>query len=107
MHQLQDLRKITFATIFQSLFLTVKYYLQNGLFSYASACSFDFLFSVVPLLMMVVSVLVRVLHASEGAIEALFKTVPELENYISPESILSLQLLFPALIFLMLFLFSL
>lgn len=90
MHQLQDLRKITFATIFQSLFLTVKYYLQNGLFSYASACSFDFLFSVVPLLMMVVSVLVRVLHASEGAIEALFKTVPELENYISPESIFKL-----------------
>lgn len=81
-------RKITLYTVLQSIILVVKFFDQNGLLSYASACSFDFLFSVIPILMLIVSVLVRVLHASPEMIESLFEIVPQLKNSIEINSVI-------------------
>ena len=81
-------RKITFVTFSQSVFLTTKYFLQNRLLSFAGACAFSFLFSVIPLFMMVVMVLVRFLHASPATINKLVSTIPELEQYFNSDSVI-------------------
>ena len=82
-------RKITFVTFSQSVFLTAKYFLQNRLLSFAGACAFSFLFSVIPLFMMVVMVLVRFLHASPDTINAIISAIPELERYFNSESVIN------------------
>ena len=79
-------RKLTFVTFSQSVFLTTKYFLQNRLLSFAGSCAFSFLFSIIPLFMMVVMVLVRFLHASPKTISAIMSAIPELERYFNSES---------------------
>ncbi len=114
MRQLKDFKKITFTTICQSLFLTIKYFIQNGLLSYASACSFDLLFSVTPIIMMIVMILIRVVkavHQSTAIIDTIFtmifEKVPELQTYLDPETIISsvtnIKLINPLEIILVLF----
>ena len=80
--------KLTFVTFSQSVFLTTKYFLQNRLLSFAGACAFSFLFSVIPLFIMIVMVLVRFLHASPNTVSAIFSAIPELELYFNSESII-------------------
>lgn len=82
-------KKITLITFSQSLFLTLKYFLQNRLLSYASACSFNFLFSFIPVFTIIILVLVRILHASPEAVSSIFNSIPELANYFNPESAIS------------------
>ena len=81
-------RKLTFVTFSQSIFLTTKYFLQNRLLSFAGSCAFSFLFSVFPLFMMVVMVLVRFLHASPKTVSAIISAIPELEKYFNSESVI-------------------
>ena len=88
MSRKKKLRKITFVTFSQSVFLTTKYFLQNRLLSFAGACAFSFLFSVIPLFMMVVMVLVRILHASPNTVTAIISAIPELEEYFNSKSII-------------------
>ena len=86
--------KLTFVTFSQSIFLTAKYFLQNRLLSFAGSCAFSFLFSVIPLFMMIVMVLVRILHASPNMVSAIIAALPELEHYFSSEYIVrSVQLI--------------
>ncbi len=81
-------RKITFVTFSQSVFLTTKFFLQNRLLSFAGSCAFSFLFSVIPLFMMVVMVLVRFLHASPKTISTIVSAIPELEHYFNSDSVI-------------------
>ena len=103
----RTLKKISFYSIFQSAILTTKYFFQNTLLSYSSSCSFDFLFSAIPILVLVVAVLVKILHTSPSTIKAIFHIIPELEDYVSPEKIIEYfegaNFFNPFVIFLMLF----
>ena len=81
-------RKITFVTFSQSIFLTAKYFLQNRLLSFAGACAFSFLFSLIPLFMMVIMVLVRFLHASPNTVSAIISAIPALENYLNSDFVI-------------------
>lgn len=81
-------RAITHITFAQSVFLNIKFFFQNGLLSYASACSFDLIFSAVPIFIMIILLAVRFLHASPALIDSIYFTVPELKNYFNPEAIL-------------------
>lgn len=51
-------------TALQTVYLTVFFYFRNNLTIYASACAFGFLFSFIPTVMMIFTVLIRFLHAS-------------------------------------------
>ena len=79
-------RAVTFVTFAQSVFLNIKLFFQNGLLSYSSACSFDLIFSVVPVLLMIILIAVRVLHASPEIISSIYNVIPELQNYFNPEA---------------------
>ncbi len=59
-----EVSRITFITFMQSLYLTVKSYLSNNLLFYAAACTFGFLFSFIPIIMMILVILIRILHLS-------------------------------------------
>lgn len=88
MYHNKKLRKITFTTFSQSVFLTTKYFLENRLLSFAGACAFSFLFSVIPLFMMIVMVLVRILHASPKMVSAILNAIPELEQFFNSDSVI-------------------
>lgn len=81
-------KKLTLVTFSQSIFLTAKYFLQNRLLSFAGSCAFSFLFSVIPLFMMVVMVLVRVLHASPHTVAAIISAIPALEEYFNSDFVI-------------------
>ena len=55
-------RKFTFTTFAQSIFITARFYLSNDLLSYSSSCAFGFLFSLIPVVMMIATVAIRILH---------------------------------------------
>ena len=82
-------RAITLVTIAQSLFLNLKLFFQNGLLSYSSACSFDLIFSVVPVLLMIVLIAVRVFHASPELLSSIYNAIPEVQKYFDTSRIIS------------------
>lgn len=75
-------------TFVQALFLTAQCFIQNRLIAFAASCSFSFLFSVIPIFMMIVMVLVRIMHASPSTVAALLSTFPELGQYLNSEHII-------------------
>lgn len=79
-------RIVTPITLLQTAFLTAKFFLKNRLISYAGACSFSFLFSFVPVCMMITIVLLRILHASPETVKAILNALPEMTSYVSADS---------------------
>lgn len=69
----------------QTIFLTTKLFLRNKLLSYAGACSFSFLFSVIPVFMLIILILVQILHASQETIRTFIESIPEIQQYFSTE----------------------
>lgn len=82
--------KLTVATFSQAIFLTFKYFLQNRLLSFAGACSFSFLFSIVPIFVMIAMVLIKILHASPQMVSSILGIIPEIKNYVDAERVISL-----------------
>ena len=80
--------KITPITIAQTVYLVGRNYFRNSLISHARACSFAFLFSFIPIFMMITTVLIRILHASPETIVKIFKFIPELSPYFDAESVI-------------------
>lgn len=84
-------RKFTLTTLAQGVFLCAKFFLRNRLLSYAGACSFSFLFSFIPVFLLIIVVLVRVLHASPEVVTSIFREIPELGKMPSESIIRSVQ----------------
>lgn len=63
---------------------------MNRLLSFAGACSFSFLFSVVPIFVMIAMVLVKILHASPEMVSSVLNVIPEIQNYVDAERVISL-----------------
>jgi membrane protein len=70
----------------QSIYLTTVYYIQNNLYNSAAACAFGFLFSFIPIIMMVLAVLVRILHASPSFINSIFSFTSQYRNMFDVQS---------------------
>mgnify|MGYP002623686832 CR=1 FL=1 len=79
-------RKLTLPTFFQSIYLTGTFFLSNDLLSYASACAFGFLFSFIPIVMMILVILIRFLHASPEMVSAIVAYSSTLEDFFNIES---------------------
>ena len=61
-------KKITFVTLGQSIYLSSKFFVRNNLVTYAGTSSLAFLFSFMPILMMIIVVLVKIFHTSPDLI---------------------------------------
>ncbi len=79
---------ITPVTLSQTIFLNIKFFLQNRLLSYACACSFNFLFSFIPVSMMITVILIRILHTTPEVAASLINMFPEIPEYIDTNSII-------------------
>src|SRR5574344_2354222 len=94
-YEKRPLGKITSVTVLQSLYLTGSFYLTNDLIAYASACAFGFLFSFVSVVMMILVILIRFLHASPDTVTAflnsrkIFSNTFDLQHLV--DSILSVK----------------
>lgn len=82
-------RRWTWISILQNLYLTTIFYMDNDLFSYASSCTFGFLFSFIPVLMMILTVLLRVLHLDPQAISDLISSLGVFSQSIDLNSLVS------------------
>ena len=67
-------KKITAVTVLQSFFLCGKLFIKNNLYTHASACSLGFLFSIIPLLMLILIVLIRVFDTTPDILFSLIDT---------------------------------
>lgn len=81
-------RKITFTTAAQTCFLTASLFIRNNLTSFASACAFGFLFSFIPVVMMIFIILIRILHASPEILYSLINFDRLFSNIFSMQSLL-------------------
>lgn len=62
-------------TFFQSLFISLGLFNRNSLATYAAACAFGFFFSMLPVLLMILIVLIRFLHTEQTIISQLYQYV--------------------------------
>ena len=82
----QKQKRYPFRAFLQLAFLTTKNFLGNRLLSYAGACSFSFLFSFIPVFMLIAVFLLRILHASSESIVSMLNGLPELQEYINVDT---------------------
>ena len=62
------------------IYLTSVFYIQNNLDSCASACTFGFIFSFIPIIMMILTIFIGILRASPEIVEAISHEINNLTN---------------------------
>ena len=80
-------KKHSLVTGIQKLYLSIVFFFMNDMWSYASACAFGFLFSFVPVVMLVLVILIRFFHASTDSIESLFGGAEIISNFLNLDSV--------------------
>lgn len=80
-------RKLTLVTFGQSLYLTFKFFFKNKLSTHAANCSLAFLFSFMPILLLIVVVLVKIFHTTP---ESLFSLINLQSIFVEPIKITSI-----------------
>ncbi len=80
-------KRMTGRTAIQTLYFTTVFFFSNDLFAYASACTFGFLFSFIPVSMLILVILIRVLHASPDMIEQLFGGNEQIMRFLNIDSV--------------------
>lgn len=78
---------MTGRTVIQTLYFTGVFFFSNDLFAYASACTFGFLFSFIPVVMMILIILIRVLHASTDMLQQLFGGNEQIMRFLNLDSV--------------------
>lgn len=72
--------KIKLTRFSQMIYLTSIFYLQNNLDSCASACTFGFIFSFIPIIMMILTIFIGILHASPDIVAVISEEIKNLTN---------------------------
>ena len=80
--------KAGFIKLCQFIYLTVSYYFQNNLDASASACTFGFIFSFIPILMMILTIFIGILHASPSIIDLISNTVSKYTDVFNIDKII-------------------
>lgn len=78
---------ISFVTFLQAVYLSVSFFISNDLISYAAACAFGFLFSFIPVVMMILVILIRFMHANPSAVIAMLNIAPLTELFLNIDSV--------------------
>ncbi|MBQ9495789.1 MAG: YihY/virulence factor BrkB family protein [Treponema sp.] len=70
----------------QFIYLILTFYIQNNLYTCAAACAFSFLFSFIPIVMIVLTILVRIIHADPTLIESILTRAAEYKQMFNMQS---------------------
>ena len=81
-------QKLSLRTIFQSLFMSSDLYVTNSLFQSATACAFGFLFSLLPVVLLILIVVTRILNNNQDILTDFY---PYISNFITPEQYSSIS----------------
>ena len=73
-------------TVGQLIYLTASFYARNDLYTCAASCAFGFLFSFIPIVMTVLTILVRIIHASPEIIASVLSRISEYKTMFDAES---------------------
>ncbi|MBQ1833681.1 MAG: YihY/virulence factor BrkB family protein [Treponema sp.] len=80
-------KKFSFVTIIQKIYLSLVFFFINDMWSYASACAFGFLFSFIPVVMLVLIILIRFFHATPEVIDSLFGDSGLMASFLNLDSV--------------------
>ena len=69
--QMKEKFKRSFIHLGQIIYLTASFYIQNNLDAAASACTFGFIFSFMPILLMILTTFFGILHASPAILDVI------------------------------------
>lgn len=83
----KEVHKHSLVTATQKLYLSIVFFFTNDLLSYASACAFGFLFSFVPVFMLVLVILVRFFHTSADTIETMLGGATFIADFLNLDSV--------------------
>ena len=78
--------KNKFTHLSQIIFLTFRFYFQNNLAANASACTFSFIFSFIPILMMTLSIFIGILHTSPAFLESFSNLASQISPFFDIDS---------------------
>ena len=87
MKQKRENKKSGILSIAQAIFISADFTSQNDLDSHSGACAFGFLFSFLPFVLMVFSILIRVMHATKEVLRDAI-AIPFLEGIFNLDEIL-------------------
>ncbi len=73
----------------QKIYITILTFIDNDLLTIASAGAYNFLMSVVPILILTITILIRVLKKSPEEIRILFEKIPMLSNSFNFDTVFS------------------
>ncbi len=82
-------RELTLRTLLQILYFSVRYTSSNDLFSYAASCAFGFLLSFLPVVMMILTILVRFLHAEGTVVTEFLQVYPLVGSTVNLENVIN------------------
>ncbi|MBQ3687595.1 MAG: YihY/virulence factor BrkB family protein [Treponema sp.] len=82
-------RELTPRTLLQILYFSVRYTSSNDLFSYAASCAFGFLLSFLPVVMMILTILVRFLHAEGKVVSEFLQVYPLVSSTVNLENVIN------------------
>lgn len=80
-------KKHSIVTGIQKIYLSLVFFFMNDMWSYASACAFGFLFSFIPVVMLVLVILIRLFHASPDTIESFFGSTGIITTFLNLDSV--------------------
>ena len=81
-------RELTPRTLLQILYFSISYTSANDLLSYAASCAFGFLLSFLPVVMMILTILVRILHAKGELVSQILQVYPLVGLTVNLENII-------------------
>ncbi|MCR5622243.1 MAG: YihY/virulence factor BrkB family protein [Treponema sp.] len=82
-------KELTPRTLLQILYFSVRYTSSNDLFSYAASCAFGFLLSFLPVVMMILTILVRFLHAEGDMVSEVLQYYPLVSSTVNLENLIA------------------
>ncbi|MBQ9239575.1 MAG: YihY/virulence factor BrkB family protein [Treponema sp.] len=81
--------RLTKYTIGQLIYLSSMFYIQNNLYTCAAACTFSFFFSIIPIGMMTLSILVRIGHAYPEIITTVVSYLTPVATYVDIDAFIA------------------
>ena len=73
-----DKKKYALLEFLQGAYITSSLYVKNNLDACASACSFGFIFSFMPIILLILTIFINILHVSSFAVQTLISLAEDL-----------------------------
>ena len=81
-------KQLTARTLLQTIYLAVNFTSSNDLLAYAASCAFGFLLSFIPVVMMILTILVRFMHTKTQLVKDMLEFYPLIRGVINLDTLI-------------------